>query len=316
MKRVVLCGFGRFGRVYAQRAHEHPALEVVGVVELGVVQDAVRAAGFRPFDSLREALDVTHPQLVVVATPPATHAVLAVEALQRHVDVMLAKPGAVGVDEADRVCAAAWQRGRRVVVDWTPMWSASWQRLRGVPWQDGILSVRMVRRGVQAYQDCGVLWDLAPHDVALALDLMPDDRVVDVAAHAWWYPAFDEPVGAWVMLTHASGRTTRIEVDWMAAATERRVEVVEHERMHVWDQLADTVGWTRRGYRCDDKGVVRGVWDLEPQLHAPIQPDDNITRALSRAIGGADDSDRFREVVRILEAAETAIYAGSERVAA
>lgn len=316
MKRVVLCGFGRFGRVYAQRSQEHSALDVVGVVELAAVHDAVRAAGFRPFDSLGEALDVTHPQLVVVATPPANHAALAVEALQRYVDVMLAKPGALGVDEADRVCSAAWERGRRVVVDWTPMWSASWQRLRAVPWPDGILSVRMVRRGVQAYQDCGVLWDLAPHDVALALDLMPDDRVVDVGAHAWWYPGYDEPVGAWVMLTHASGRTTRIEVDWMAATTERRVEIVEHERMHVWDQLTDMVGWTRRGYRCDDKGVVRGVWDLEPQLHASLQPEDNITRALSRAVSGVDDSERFREVVRILEAAEVAIYAGSERVAA
>ena len=90
MKRVVLCGFGRFGRVYAQRAQEHLALDVVGVVELAAVHDAVRAAGFRPFDSLGEALDVTHPQLVVVATPPANHAALAVEALQRYVDVMLA----------------------------------------------------------------------------------------------------------------------------------------------------------------------------------------------------------------------------------
>lgn len=317
MKRVVLCGYGRFGRVYAQRTIEHPDLELVGVVEVAAVHDAVRDAGLRPFDTLTEALDVTHASMVIVATPPALHARLAIEALQRYCDVMLAKPGALGIDEAERIAAVAWEHYRRVVVDYTPTQSPAWARLRSTPWNDGILTVRMVRRGVQAYQACGALWDLAPHDVALALELDSADRVVDVAARAWWYPDFDEPVGAWMHLAHASGRVTRIEVDWMAAVTERRVEVVEHERMHVWDQITDEVGWTRRGYRCDDKGGVVGVWDLDAQLHPTTSGGvDNVTRALSRAVGGADDTERLLEITRILEAAEASIYAGSVRAAA
>jgi predicted dehydrogenase len=310
--RVVLCGYGRFGRVYARRVQEHPDLELVGVVEVGAVQDAVRAAGLRPFDTLSEAIDTVHARLVIVATPPAMHAVLGIYALNRHCDVLLAKPGALGIDQADRITATAWQRHRSVVVDYTPTMSPAWAQIRALPWSDGILTVRMVRRGVQAYQDCGALWDLAPHDVALALELMPEDRVVGVTARAWWYPACDEPVGAWLHLTHQSGRTTRIEVDWMAAATERRVEIVEHERMVVWDQMADTWGWTRRGYRCDDRGDVRGVWDLEPQLSGVVGGPDHVTRALSRVVrvigGEADDSHRLLEVTRILDRAEESIY--------
>lgn len=316
MTRVVLCGYGRFGRVYADRIRQHAQLDLVGVVEVGAVQDAVRDAGLRPFDTLREALDVTHPGLVVVATPPALHAVLGIEALQRHVDVMLAKPGALSQDEAERIVSVAWRRGRRVVVDYTPMMSPAWQQLRALPWDDGILTMRLVRRGVQAYQPCGALWDLAPHDVAMALDLDATDRVVDVVACGWWYPEYDEPVGAWLHLSHQSGRTTRIEVDWMAATTERRVEVVEYDRMHVWDQVADTVGWTRRGYRCGDDGNVKGVWDLTPNL-SPVVGDgqDNVTRALSRAISGVDDTERLLEVTRILAAAEESIYMGQRCIA-
>lgn len=284
MIRVIVCGFGRFGRIYAQRAAEHPDLEVVGVVEVGGVMGAVRAAGFRPFGNLSEAITVAHPRLVVVATPPALHARLAIEALRRHVDVMLAKPGAVGIDEAERITTTAWQMGRRVVVDYTPTESLEWQALRARDYPGGIVTVRMTRRGQQTYQDCGALWDLAPHDVALALELQPDDAVDAVVARGWWYPDLDEPVGAWIHLTHASGRTTRIEIDWTAATTERRVEIIEPNHAHVWDQLADR----------------------------PTQPD-NVTRAYDRAIralrGGTDDTHRLLEVTRILEAAESSLYA-------
>ena len=313
MKRVVLCGYGRFGRVYAKRVVEHPDLELVGVVEVGRVQDEARLDGFRAFDTLREALDVLCPSLVIVATPPALHALLAIESLQRHVDVMLAKPGALSLDEAERIAAVAWRMRRRVVVDHTPMMSPAWQRLKAQPWADGIITARFVRRGMQAYQDCGALWDWASHDVALALDLDWRDRVKRVDARAWWYPDLPEPVGVFIHLTHTSGRVSRIEVDWLAADTERRVEVVEFQRMHVWDQLADRVGWTNRGYRLDDYGDIIGVWDLQPDLH-PVMGDgrDNVTRALSRAISGADDTERLLEVTRVLSEAEMALYAATE----
>lgn len=317
MTRIVVCGYGRFGRIYADRARALGGVEVVGVVEVPSMLDRVREDELRPFDSLREALDVAHPSLVVVATPPDQHARLAIEALQRHVNVMLAKPGALGLDEAERITACAWRYQRRLVVDYTPLRAPAWARLRSERWADGILTMRLVRRGVQRYQACGALWDLAPHDVAMAVDLDASDRVVDVAARAWWYPDFDEPVGAFVHLQHASGRTTRIEVDWMAAADERRVEVVEYDRMHVWDQLSDAYGWTRRGYRSDDQGRVVGLWDLEPTL-TPMPRDgrDNVTRSLERAIRGVDDTELFREVTRILDQAEASLYAPTISLAA
>ena len=291
MIRVVIVGLGRFGRVYARRASEHPELEVVGVVERSELFGNVRAAGFVPFDSLRDAIDVTYPRLVIVATPPALHAQLAIEALKRHVDVMLAKPGAVGIDQAERIVATAWNMNRRVVVDYTPTESPAWQELRSRDYSSGIVTARIVRRGQQTYQDCGALWDLAPHDVALALELQPEDRVETVTARAWWYPELDEPVGAWLHLTHASCRTTRIEVDWMAATVERSVEIIEPNGAHVWDQLVDgTVG------------------------------PDNVTRALDRTVralrGGSDDTARLLEVTRILEAAERCIYTSADMILA
>lgn len=284
MKRVVLCGAGRFGSVYLRRALEHPDLDVTGVVELADQHDAVRALGVRPFDTLTEAIDVTHPHLVIVATPPAKHAILGIYALNRFCHVMLAKPGALGIDQAERLVSTAYERGRTLTVDYTPTESPVWQRIcdeHAAP----IVTVRMVRRARQAYQDCGVLWDLAPHDVALALSLNPTDTVTSVTARGWWTHDGDEPVGAYLVLTHASGRSTRIEVEWTAATPERRVEIIEPDGHTVWDQLADP----------------------------PATPD-NVTRALDRALrivrGDADDdTHRLLAVTRILEQAERSLYA-------
>lgn len=285
MTRVVLCGAGRFGSVYLRRCLEHPDLEVAGVVELADKHDDVRAAGVRPFDTLTEAIDVTHPHLVIVATPPAKHAVLGIYALNRFCHVMLAKPGALGIDQAERVVSTAYQRGRTLTVDYTPTEAPAWQRICESCATAPIETVRMTRRARDRFQPCGALWDLAPHDVALALSLQPADAVVRVSARGWWVPQLDEPVGAYLVLEHESGRATRIEVEWTAVQAERRVEISTTSGSLIWDQLAEPVG----------------------------KPD-NVTRALDRALRvvrgeEADDAARLLQVTRVLEQAERSMYA-------
>jgi predicted dehydrogenase len=299
--RVVLCGFGRFGRFYAQRVVEHSDMELVGVVEVGGMLDEVRLAGHTAFGALGEAISATHPHLVIVATPPEHHALLGIYALQRFCDVLMAKPGALGLDQAERLATTAWQRHRLLFVDYTPRVSAAWQAVRDATGDDEVVTARLVRRGMHTLQECGALWDLAPHDVALALDLQPDDEVVRVSARGWWNDPAEQPVGAWLHLEHGSGRATRIEVDWVSAITERRVEIVQRECLIVWDQIADTVS-------ISDKPDAKPI---------PIDQDnDNVTRALDKVIAqrkaAADDSHTFLNVMRVLEQAEASMYATDE----
>jgi predicted dehydrogenase len=284
--RAVLVGFGRFGRVYAKRAAA-AGIEIVGVVDdsYEALEDA-RTEGFVGFVTLRGAFDATRPSLVIVSTPPSFHAVLAVEALVRGADVLLAKPGALSRDEAERVATTAWNLHRRIVVDYTPLMSPEWENLKRLA--DSVASARFSRRSSGRYQDCGALWDLAPHDVALALNLDPRDGVVSVSARAWRDPSVAEPVGAFIFLEHESGRSTRIEVDWSAAVPERTVEILSKDSTLFWDQSLEATSG-----------------------------EDNVTRALRRAtLPDVDDSDLYLEVVRILEEADTDITKAATRCAA
>src|ERR687892_2308544 len=69
------------------------------------------------FEGLDELIDATGPELVVVATPPGSHAELCVEALRAGVHVFCEKPFVSSLEEADRVIAAAEQADRRVAVN-------------------------------------------------------------------------------------------------------------------------------------------------------------------------------------------------------
>lgn len=291
MTRTLLVGYGAFGHVYARRISEHPSFDLVGIVEQGDGLAAARDAGVEVFDRLGEAIGAASPRLVVVAASEDAHAYLCVEALTRHCDVMVAKPGATSLGDAERVVSAARARYRRVVVDWTPMYMRGWEALREAANELGrVETVRFSRRGWSNPRACGALWDLASHDVALAISLNPSDTVVDVAATAW-------ETGVHLCLWHASGKVSRVECDYTSTHRDRSVEIV------------GTSGYAE--WLVDEPVVVSSLWD-EPIRVADLP--DAISKHLSRVArvlrgDEADDQTMLVQVCRVLDAANNELRA-------
>jgi UDP-N-acetyl-2-amino-2-deoxyglucuronate dehydrogenase len=73
-----------------------------------------RETGLPAYETLDELLERSPPDLVVVATPPGSHAELCVRALEHGAHVLCEKPLATSVADADRILAAA-ERNRRAV---------------------------------------------------------------------------------------------------------------------------------------------------------------------------------------------------------
>lgn len=287
MIRVVLAGYGPFGRVYARRVVEHADFDLVGVVDN---DEAVRAlayaqTGLPVFDKLSEAIDAVAPAMVLVATHEASHADLCAFALGRGCHVMTAKPGATSFAGAIRLMNAATVADRSLIVDWTPMHMSGWARVREYAAEIGtIQTVRFSRRGWATPRECGPLWDLCPHDVALALNLDTNDVVTGVFASAWG-------TGVHLTLAHLSGKVSRIECDYTSTHRDRSVEVIGAD---------GTVEWL-----VDEPSVASSIRDA-PVL-VPDVPD-AITKHLSRVArvlrgDEADDQDMLLQVCRVLEAA-------------
>jgi predicted dehydrogenase len=108
---VVGTGFGCYSHV---RALRHAGFEVRALVGRDRAKTAERARLFevpRACSTLAEALDAVDADCVTIATPPHTHAPLALEAIAAGKHVLCEKPFARDTAEARTVLAAAQRAG-------------------------------------------------------------------------------------------------------------------------------------------------------------------------------------------------------------
>ena len=184
--RVGLIGCGRIARVHRAYLQGLPQVELVGVCDADPAARATFASetNLPGFATTGELLERARPQVVHVLTPPATHAAVAIEALAQRVNVLVEKPLALSVAEADEVIAAAQRSGCWVSVDhnrWfdpvvqraaAALASGRLGRLVGVDVFQGAEAGEMDKLGAQhthwsAQLPGGVLNNLATHPLYL-----------------------------------------------------------------------------------------------------------------------------------------------------
>jgi predicted dehydrogenase len=197
--RVALLGFGFAGRTFHApliRATEGLALRVVASSQADAVRAVLPEATV--VASAQEA--AVHPDvdLVVIATPNASHAPLAEAALRAGKHVVVDKPFTVTLAEARALRALSRERGRMLSVFHNRRWDSDFLALRTVA-AEGLLGhvthvesrfdrfrpeVR-ARWREQAVPGAGVWQDLGPHLVDQALQLfgLPDSVHALLARH-------------------------------------------------------------------------------------------------------------------------------------
>jgi predicted dehydrogenase len=110
-----------------REVHQHPEAEIVGVCDTDPARMADAIAAFqippeRVFRDIDECLRATRPDLVVLCPATARHAEV-VEAVARHrVDILLEKPFAASLADADRILAAVANAGVRLAINWPLRW--------------------------------------------------------------------------------------------------------------------------------------------------------------------------------------------------
>ena len=94
-------------------------VDIVGVTDLNDAIGHERAAelGCPYFADYQTLIAATSPDIVVVMTPHTSHAEIALHALQAGCHVLVEKPIAVQVQEADAMVAAAAASGRLLAVN-------------------------------------------------------------------------------------------------------------------------------------------------------------------------------------------------------
>lgn len=171
--RAGVVGTGALGRHHVRILAELPQADLVGIVDLrrDVAQALAEAHGTRVFDSLDElarSIDVA-----VVAVPTVEHLAVAQRLLERGVHVLVEKPIAPSLEEADELLALA---GDRVVaVGHVEYYNPAVQSLLTVDGSPGFVEVQRLAAFTPRSLDVDVVLDLMIHDLQIlhAIDPSP-----------------------------------------------------------------------------------------------------------------------------------------------
>lgn len=332
---VAVVGAGYWGPNLARNFRAHPDWNLRAICDL----DAARAARLAGNDGSTDVVTSFEALLarddidaVAIATPPATHAPLALAAFETGRHVLVEKPLATSVALGEAMVAAADAAGCVLMVDHTFCYTPAVEYLRGAI-ADGTvgdvlyIDSQRVNLGLIS-PDVNVVWDLAPHDLSILDRILPGGLVPD---HVEAIGA--DPLGtgkaclAHVVVPLPAGGLVHLEVNWLSPSKLRRFVVGGSRRMLVWDDMNPAMR-----VQVHDRGVDIGTpapdKDTERQLRIAYRSGDILVpglaegEALRGVVGEFAASIRERRapltdghaglrVLRVLEAADTALMTGA-----
>ena len=179
---VAVVGAGYWGPNLARNFAGSPAWRLRWVCDLDEARARAVLGRYSTVDVTSDYTEVlADPEVhaVAIATPPASHAALAVAALDAGKHVLVEKPLAPTYAEAEAVVRRADETGLVLMCDHTYCYTPAVERIRALV-DDGTLgrlqfidSVRINLGLVQ--RDVDVMWDLAPHDLSILDYVLPTD---------------------------------------------------------------------------------------------------------------------------------------------
>src|SRR5262245_2434576 len=171
--RVGLIGYGYWGPNLIRNFAACPLTEVAAVCDASPARQAAVTRtypGMKVVGSVDELLDLPL-EAVAIATPVSTHFPLAMRCLEAGKDVLVEKPLAATVREAQTLADRANCLGRVLMVDHTYLFNNAVRRMKSL-FEAGELGdlyyLDSIRINLGLFQsDVNVIWDLAPHDLSI-----------------------------------------------------------------------------------------------------------------------------------------------------
>ncbi|HBK59927.1 MAG TPA: hypothetical protein DDZ84_03935 [Firmicutes bacterium] len=118
---VAVVGAGILGSRHARVFHEHAVTRLVAVMDVDFeLAEAVAAKyGARAYESMDRMLETEKPDVVSVATPDFAHTQAVLASVRNGCDVLVEKPLATEVGEAEAIVGEAERTGRTVMVNYS-----------------------------------------------------------------------------------------------------------------------------------------------------------------------------------------------------
>jgi len=173
--KVGVVGTGALGRHHVRILSELPQAELVGIYDrrpevAAELSTRHKSRAFDDLDSLAGRCEA-----MVVAVPTESHGQVGCQLLERGIHVMVEKPIAPSLEEADRLLAAADRAQKVLAVGHVEFYNPAVQKLLSLDFEPRYVEVQRLGTFSRRSLDVDVLLDLMIHDLQIlhALDPSP-----------------------------------------------------------------------------------------------------------------------------------------------
>lgn len=328
--RVGIVGVGYWGPNLARNVAEARGAELVAVADLSEERLAHLGRRHPDLKTTTSYLDLVDFDIdaVIIATPPASHYVIARSFLERGIHCLVEKPLATTVEDAAALVDLARTKGVRLMTGHTFEYNPAVHKIRSMI-RSGELGevyyLDAVRTNLGLFQmGTDAMWDLAPHDISIANYLL-DAQPERVSAHGSSFVMREVGINdvVYLHLEYPGGKRANIRVSWLDPNKTRRTTVVCDKKMLVYDDVetleklrvydkgvdaipfTDTYGEFQCSYRYGDVTIPHLSWQEPLRLECQHFVD----CVLDGTTPGSDGVSGLR-VVEVLEAATRSLESG------
>jgi len=182
----------------------------------------------------------TQIDAVVIATPPSTHFNLGSKALQKGKHLLLEKPMASSVAQAQKLIDIAQQKKRILMVDHTFLYTSAVQKIRELFTNKEIGRLKYfdsTRINLGLFQsDSNVIWDLAPHDISIINHLVDENPISIQTTGVSHLDNGIENI-AYLTMKYQSGLIAHFNCSWASPVKIRKILIGGDKKMVVYDDI-------------------------------------------------------------------------------
>lgn len=295
-----------------------------------LVELAKRYPTIKTMTDCDELIQDTEVDAVAIATPVSTHFTLAMKALKAGKHVLVEKPLTSTCEEAVQLIEEAEKRKLVLMVDHTFVYTDAVRWIRKIVSAGKLGKLYYydsVRVNLGLFQhDVNVLWDLAPHDLAI-MDYVLDRRPRAVSATGVAnVPGQPESI-TYVNCFFDENLMGHFHVNWLAPVKVRNTLVCGDRRMIVYNDLepSEKVKIYDKGVRIQEgaQGVIEKMisyrvghmWAPRLGLTEALQTEvRHFLECIDQGRTPVTDGKAGLHVVDILEAASASMRRGGEQI--
>ena len=331
MIRVGVIGYGYWGPNIVRNLHglDYTRAEIVCDMSPKALARVRKAyPGIKAVSDPNEVLNSPDIDAVAVITPVWTHYDLAKKALENGKHIFIEKPFTSNSAQAEELIELAARKNLTIMVDHTFLFTGAVRKIRELT-ESGALGdlyyYDSLRVNLGLFQhDVSVIWDLAPHDLAIMDHIIKGEPEAVVATGERHLNGVEDVAYMTIYFPH--NVIAHINVNWLSPVKIRTTLIGGQKKMVVWNDLV-----ADEKIRVYDKGVEissgEGIRDLlvsyrtgdmwAPQveqleaLHVEL---DYFANCIMNSKAPFNDGHAGLRVVRMLEAAEASIQKRGELV--